>query len=57
MLVAAESAVAAVWDASRAAAEDSSEDEAQFRLAAAVAALPPALAASHRDPVHVLRTP
>lgn len=26
-------------------------------LAAAVAALPPALAASHRDPVHVLRTP
>ena len=38
MLVAAESAVAAVWDASRAAAEDSSEDEAQFRLVAAVAA-------------------
>ncbi|OIN81465.1 acyl-CoA dehydrogenase [Mycobacterium malmoense] len=38
MLVAAESAVAAVWDASRAASEDSSEDEAQFRLAAAVAA-------------------
>ncbi|WP_407688124.1 acyl-CoA dehydrogenase [Mycobacterium sp. HUMS_1102779] len=34
MLVGAESAVAAVWDASRAAAED----EAQFRLAAAVAA-------------------
>ena len=34
MLVAAESAVAAVWDASRAA----SEDEDQFRLAAAVAA-------------------
>jgi len=34
MLVAAESAVAAVWDASRAAAED----EHQFRLAAAVAA-------------------
>lgn len=34
MLVAAESAVAAVWDASRAA----SEDENQFRLAAAVAA-------------------
>ena len=34
MLVAAESAVAAVWDASRAA----SEDEEQFRLAAAVAA-------------------
>ncbi|MGB8386675.1 acyl-CoA dehydrogenase [Mycobacterium sp.] len=38
MLVAAESAVAAVWDASRAASEDSSEEEAQFRLAAAVAA-------------------
>ena len=38
MLVAAESAIAAVWDASRAAAEDSSEDEAQFRLLAAVAA-------------------
>jgi 3-oxochol-4-en-24-oyl-CoA dehydrogenase len=37
MLVAAESATAAVWDASRAAEEDSSEDEAQFRLAAAVA--------------------
>ncbi|UXA08518.1 acyl-CoA dehydrogenase [Mycobacterium sp. SMC-2] len=35
MLVAAESAVAAVWDASRAA----SEDEEQFRLAAAVAAV------------------
>jgi|HubBroStandDraft_3_1064219.scaffolds.fasta_scaffold00240_6 alkylation response protein AidB-like acyl-CoA dehydrogenase len=34
MLVAAESAIAAVWDASRAA----SEDEAQFRLIAAVAA-------------------
>ena len=34
MLVAAESGVAAVWDASRAA----SEDEAQFQLAAAVAA-------------------
>ena len=34
MVVASESAVAAVWDASRAA----SEDEAQFRLAAAVAA-------------------
>jgi alkylation response protein AidB-like acyl-CoA dehydrogenase len=34
MLVAAESAIAAVWDASRAA----SEDEEQFRLAAAVAA-------------------
>jgi len=38
MLVASESAIAAVWDASRAAAEDSSEDEAQFRLASAVAA-------------------
>jgi 3-oxochol-4-en-24-oyl-CoA dehydrogenase len=38
MLVAVESATAAVWDASRAAAEDSSEDEAQFRLIAAVAA-------------------
>jgi alkylation response protein AidB-like acyl-CoA dehydrogenase len=38
MLVASESATAAVWDASRAAAEDSSEDEAQFRLIAAVAA-------------------
>ncbi|MBV8180286.1 MAG: acyl-CoA dehydrogenase [Mycobacterium sp.] len=38
MAVAAESAIAAVWDASRAAAEDSSEDEAQFRLAAASAA-------------------
>ncbi len=38
MLVAAESGVAAVWDASRAAAEDSSEDETQFQLAAAVAA-------------------
>ncbi len=38
MLVAVESAIAAVWDASRAAAEDSSEDEEQFRLAAAVAA-------------------
>ncbi len=38
MLVAVEAAVAAVWDASRAAAEDSSEDEAQFRLIAAVAA-------------------
>jgi 3-oxochol-4-en-24-oyl-CoA dehydrogenase len=34
MVVAAESAIAAVWDASRAAAED----EAQFRLVAAVAA-------------------
>jgi 3-oxochol-4-en-24-oyl-CoA dehydrogenase len=38
MLVAAESATAAVWDASRAAEEDSSEDEAQFRLVAAAAA-------------------
>ncbi|OBH03616.1 acyl-CoA dehydrogenase [Mycobacterium sp. E2699] len=38
MLVASESATAAVWDASRAAGEDSSEDEAQFRLVAAVAA-------------------
>src|SRR6201996_4165360 len=38
MLVAAESATAAVWDASRAAAEDTSEDEEQFRLSAAVAA-------------------
>ena len=38
MLVAAESAIAAVWDASRAAPEDSSEDEAQFRLIAAAAA-------------------
>jgi alkylation response protein AidB-like acyl-CoA dehydrogenase len=38
MLVAAESATAAVWDASRAAGEDSSEEEAQFRLIAAVAA-------------------
>src|SRR5271155_1131130 len=38
MLVGVESAIAAVWDASRAAAEDSSEDEAQFRLAAASAA-------------------
>ncbi len=38
MLVGAESGVAAVWDASRAAAEDSSADEAQFRLSAAVAA-------------------
>ncbi|MEB3983704.1 acyl-CoA dehydrogenase [Mycobacterium sp. 663a-19] len=38
MLVAVESATAAVWDASRAAAEDSSKDEAQFRLIAAVAA-------------------
>src|SRR3984885_15428168 len=38
MVVASESAIASVWDASRAAAEDSSEDEAQFRLIAAVAA-------------------
>jgi 3-oxochol-4-en-24-oyl-CoA dehydrogenase len=38
MLVSAESATAAVWDASRAAGEDSSADEAQFRLSAAVAA-------------------
>jgi len=38
MLVGAESGVAAVWDAARAAAEDSSADEAQFRLSAAVAA-------------------
>jgi 3-oxochol-4-en-24-oyl-CoA dehydrogenase len=38
MLVAAESATAAVWDASRAAGEDSSGDEAQFRLVAAAAA-------------------
>jgi alkylation response protein AidB-like acyl-CoA dehydrogenase len=38
MLVAAESAVAAVWDAARAASEDLPEGEAQFRLAAAVAA-------------------
>ncbi|BBZ45194.1 acyl-CoA dehydrogenase [Mycobacterium parmense] len=38
MLVAAESALAAVWDASRAAEEDSSQDEEQFRLAAAAAA-------------------
>jgi 3-oxochol-4-en-24-oyl-CoA dehydrogenase len=38
MLVGAESAIAAVWDASRAAAEDLSKDEAQFRLAAASAA-------------------
>ncbi|HEY0227740.1 MAG TPA: acyl-CoA dehydrogenase family protein, partial [Mycobacterium sp.] len=38
MLVASESATAAVWDASRAAAEDLSDDEAQFRLSAAVAA-------------------
>src|SRR6202035_419628 len=38
MLVGAESAIAAVWDASRAASEDLSKDEAQFRLAAASAA-------------------
>jgi alkylation response protein AidB-like acyl-CoA dehydrogenase len=38
MLVGAESAIAAVWDASRAAEESAEEDEAQFRLAAAVAA-------------------
>ena len=38
MLVSAESAIAAVWDASRAASEDLSEGEAQFRLIAAVAA-------------------
>uniref|UniRef100_UPI003F9476BF acyl-CoA dehydrogenase n=1 Tax=Mycobacterium sp. TaxID=1785 RepID=UPI003F9476BF len=38
MTVGAESAIAAVWDASRAAVEDLSEDEAQFRLAAASAA-------------------
>ncbi len=41
MLVASESALAAVWDASRAASEhtaDSSADEPQFRLVAAVAA-------------------
>lgn len=38
MTVGAESAIAAVWDASRAASEDLSEDEAQFRLAAASAA-------------------
>src|SRR5271168_5334819 len=38
MLVASESATAAVWDASRAASEDLSEDETQFRLSAAVAA-------------------
>ncbi|HZC92332.1 MAG TPA: acyl-CoA dehydrogenase [Mycobacterium sp.] len=38
MIVGAESAIAAVWDASRAASEDLSEDEAQFRLAAASAA-------------------
>jgi len=38
MLVSAESAIAAIWDASRAASEDLSEGEAQFRLIAAVAA-------------------
>ncbi|OBK15354.1 acyl-CoA dehydrogenase [Mycobacterium sp. 1245852.3] len=38
MLVGAESGIAAVWDAARAASEDLSEDEAQFRLIAAVAA-------------------
>jgi 3-oxochol-4-en-24-oyl-CoA dehydrogenase len=38
MLVASESAIAAVWDASRAVGEDSSDDEEQFRLVAAVAA-------------------
>lgn len=38
MLVGAESGIAAVWDAARAEGEDSSEDEAQFRLIAAVAA-------------------
>jgi 3-oxochol-4-en-24-oyl-CoA dehydrogenase len=38
MLVATESAIAAVWDASRAETEDSSEGEDQFRLAAASAA-------------------
>ena len=38
MLVGAESGIAAVWDAARAAGEDASEDEAQFRLIAAVAA-------------------
>ncbi|MGA8331887.1 MAG: acyl-CoA dehydrogenase family protein, partial [Mycobacterium sp.] len=38
MLVATESAIAAVWDASRAEAEDLSEGEEQFRLAAACAA-------------------
>ncbi len=38
MLVGAESGIAAVWDAARAASEDSSEDEEQFRLVAAVAA-------------------
>ncbi|MGH3577389.1 MAG: acyl-CoA dehydrogenase family protein, partial [Mycobacterium sp.] len=38
MLVGAESAISAVWDASRAAEESAEEGEAQFRLAAAVAA-------------------
>ncbi|MCK8645924.1 acyl-CoA dehydrogenase [Mycobacterium colombiense] len=38
MLVGAESGIAAVWDAARAASEDASEDEEQFRLVAAVAA-------------------
>ncbi len=38
MLVAVESGIAAVWDASRAASEDLSEGEAQFRLVAAAAA-------------------
>lgn len=38
MLVGAESGIAAVWDAARAAGEDASEDEAQFRLIAATAA-------------------
>jgi alkylation response protein AidB-like acyl-CoA dehydrogenase len=38
MLVGSESAIAAVWDASRAAEESAGEGEAQFRLAAAVAA-------------------
>lgn len=39
MLVATESAIAAVWDAARAESEDSSDDEAQFRLIAGVAAV------------------
>jgi alkylation response protein AidB-like acyl-CoA dehydrogenase len=38
MLVSAESAVAAVWDAARAAEESAEDGEAQFRLVAAVAA-------------------
>ena len=38
MLVAAESAVACVWDAARAADEDAGSGEAQFQLAAAAAA-------------------